>query len=45
MRTRTLCLHIPVDLHREMKIKVAKEGITVKDYILHLIKKDLSKAK
>ena len=40
-------IHFKVDeeLYRDVKIKVAKEGKTLKDYIVELIKEDLEKDK
>lgn len=33
------------NFYKEIKIKVAKDGITLKDYIISLIRKDLEKTK
>lgn len=38
-------IHFKVDegFYREIKIKIAKEGKTLKDYVIELIKQDLEK--
>ena len=33
------------ELYRDVKIKVAKDGLTIKDYVISLIKADLEKQK
>lgn len=40
-------LGIPVDdrLHMEIKIQATKEGKTIKEYIIELVKKDLESKK
>lgn len=38
---RTLAFRIDEQLYREIKIKLAEEGITLKSYVLGLIDKDL----
>lgn len=39
--TKTLTLRIPEELHKAIKIKIAHEGISLKDYIIALVEKDL----
>ena len=41
MADKTISIRITEEFHKEIKIKIAKDGITLKDYILGLIKKDL----
>ena len=38
---RTLAFRIDEEFHRELKIKLAERGITLKSYVLGLIEKDL----
>lgn len=33
------------EFYKEIKVKVAKDGITLKDYIINLIRNDLEKTK
>lgn len=41
---KTITLRVEEDLHREIKIKIAKEGILLKEYLIGLIEKDLSES-
>ncbi|MDO4721441.1 MAG: toxin-antitoxin system HicB family antitoxin [Peptostreptococcaceae bacterium] len=41
MSEKTITIRIDEKLHRELKIHIAKENITLKDYLVELIKKDL----
>lgn len=41
MEERTLAFRVDEDLHRTLKIKLASEGVTLKDYVIGLIKSDL----
>ena len=41
MDERTLAFRVDEDLHRTLKIKLASEGVTLKDYVIGLIKSDL----
>lgn len=43
MAEKTISIRVTEDFHKEIKIKIAKDGISLKDYILNLIKKDLNK--
>ncbi|MEM9990309.1 MAG: hypothetical protein AAF738_01030 [Bacteroidota bacterium] len=36
-------IHYPESLYRKLKVKVAEEGITIRDYVLGLIQDDLEK--
>jgi len=38
-------IHYPKSLYRDLKVLCAQEGMTLKDYIMDLIKKDLKKRK
>ena len=38
---RTLAFRIDEDFHKELKVKLAERGITLKSYVLGLIEKDL----
>ncbi|MFU7517653.1 toxin-antitoxin system HicB family antitoxin [Clostridium sp. HCS.1] len=40
-KEKTITIRIDEELHRKIKIKIAKEGITLKDYLVDLIKEDL----
>jgi len=40
--TKRLSIDIPVDMYKTMKIKIVGEQ-TVRDYVLDLVKRDLSK--
>lgn len=41
MIDRTITIKVEEDFYRDIKIRIAQEGITLKDYILDLIKEDL----
>ncbi len=41
MEERTLAFRVEEELHRTLKVKLANEGITLKDYVIGLIKSDL----
>jgi len=38
---KTITIRIDDALHKDIKINIAKRGISLKDYIVQLIKKDL----
>lgn len=40
-KEKTITIRIDEELHRKIKIKIANEGVTLKDYLVDLIKKDL----
>ena len=42
---RNLSILIEEDLHRKVKIRAASKGVTVKQYLLNLIEKDLTTEK
>lgn len=42
---KTITVRISEDLHRAIKIKIAQEGVSLKDYVVSLIQKDLEKSK
>lgn len=41
MSEKNIGIKVNEELYREIKIKIAKEGKTLKEYILELVKKDL----
>lgn len=41
MPEKTITMRVDEKLHTEIKIKATQKGITIKDYILELVKKDL----
>lgn len=41
MEERTLAFRVDEELHRTLKIKLASEGVTLKDYVIGLIRSDL----
>ncbi|AND84277.1 toxin-antitoxin system HicB family antitoxin [Clostridium tyrobutyricum] len=41
MAEKTITIRIDDNLHKDIKINIAKKGISLKDYIVGLIKKDL----
>lgn len=36
-----MTIEVPKDLHKKIKVKVAQEGLKIKDYIIQLVEKDL----
>ena len=40
---KTITIRVADDLHKEIKIKIAQQGISLKDYILKLIEQDMAK--
>lgn len=42
-KIKSITVRLTEDLHRELKVKVAQEGITLQDYIVKLIVTDLKK--
>lgn len=42
---KSLTIRMDDELHKQVKIKTAVDGITIQDYILNLVKKDLEKRK
>lgn len=43
MADRNICCKVDDDLYRQIKVKIAQDGKTLRDYIVELIKKDLNK--
>ncbi|CAL7869449.1 hypothetical protein [Fusobacterium necrophorum] len=43
MEEKTINFKIDSELYKEIKIKIAKEGKTIKQYLTDLIKKDMKK--
>lgn len=41
---RTLAFRIDEEFHRELKVKLAERGVTLKSYVLGLIETDLRRA-
>lgn len=41
MGERTLAFRIDEEFHKELKVRLAQQGITLKSYIISLIQKDL----
>ena len=40
---KSVTVRMPESVHRELKIKVASEGMKLQDYLLNMIKADLAK--
>ncbi len=45
MSEKTITIRITEDQHREIKVEAAQRGMSVKDYILELVRKDLEQKK
>ncbi len=45
MSDKTITIRVPEELHRDIKIEIAKRGISLKDYILMLVQKNLDSKK
>ncbi len=43
MEEKTINFKIDSELYKEIKIKIAKEGKTIKQYLTDLIKKDMKR--
>lgn len=41
MAEKTITIRIDEELHKDIKVHIAKKGISLKDYLLELIEKDL----
>lgn len=41
MAEKTITIRIDEELHKDIKVHIAKKGMSLKDYLLELIKKDL----
>ena len=35
-----LAVNLPVGVHRQLKVRAAEEGMTIRDYVLTLLKKE-----
>lgn len=42
-KTKSITVQLDGNTHRDLKIKIAKEGVTLKEYVVKLIKDDLKK--
>ena len=42
-KIKSVTVRMPESVHRELKIKVASEGMKLQDYLLNMIKADLAK--
>lgn len=42
---KTITIRVSEDLHKAVKIQIAEQGISLKDYIVNLIQKDLENRK
>ena len=42
---KTITIRVTDEEHRNIKLEATKQGITIKDYVLELVKKDLEKDK
>lgn len=42
-KIKTVTIRLPEGLHRDLKIKIAQEGVTLQNHLLHLIQADLKK--
>lgn len=42
-KEKTITIRVDEELHKKIKVKIANEGVTLKDYLVDLIKKDLEK--
>jgi len=45
VKEKAINFKVDEKLYTEVKVKVAIEGMTIKDYVINLIKKDLEKDK
>jgi predicted DNA binding CopG/RHH family protein len=41
---KTINFKVDEDFYKQIKVKIALEGITLKDYVISLIKSDLEKS-
>lgn len=41
MAEKTITIRIDDELHKDIKVNIAKKGISLKDYVVGLIKSDL----
>ncbi len=45
MSEKTIAIRIDEELHKEIKLRLAENGMTLKDYIISLIKTDINESK
>lgn len=45
MADKTITIRITEDQHREIKVEAAQRDLSVKDYILELVRRDLDQKK
>lgn len=45
MKEKAINFKVDEEFYTKVKVKVAIEGMTIKDYVINLIKKDLEKDK
>lgn len=45
MADKTITIRITEEQHKDIKIEAARRGLSVKDYILELVRNDLDKQK
>jgi predicted DNA binding CopG/RHH family protein len=45
MAEKTITIRVDEDMYKKIKVKVATQGITLKEYILKLIKEDMDSEK
>lgn len=43
MNEKTITIRVPEDFHRQVKVKSASEGLSVKDYLIKLVEEDLKR--
>lgn len=43
MSEKTITIRVSEDLHKAIKIRIAEEGASLKDYVVNLIQNDLGK--
>lgn len=41
MPEKTITIRIDEELHKDIKVNIAQKGISLKDYIVRLVKEDL----
>lgn len=43
MSEKTITIRIDEDFHKNIKMEIAKRGISLKEYVVNLLKEDLKK--
>lgn len=41
-KVKSITVHVPEELHKKVKLRASMENITIKDYIISLVRKDLA---